>query len=328
MEKIDILLATYNGEKYIKEQLDSILNQSYFNFNLIISDDKSTDNTAEILKEYAKKDDRIKIYIQEENLGVIKNFEFLLSKVESDYYMLSDQDDIWLKDKISKSYEKLIQENLDLVFSDLEVVDENLNIIHNSMFRFLKIDKRIKKYNDYRLIYLDNCITGCTIISKSKFLNLILPLPDTTKYLVHDYWIALVISLHGKFSYINEPLIKYRQHGNNQIGTDKVSTKFEKFHMVRDLFINVKIERFKVFVENEKIFNNELKKLNKDALIYFEYIKDIKYINFKKLQMFHKIYRDETFSKYILFFVIMNIPIIGKCIFNIRFLILKMISKR
>ena len=93
-KSVDILLATYNGEKYLKEQIESILNQTYSDFRLLISDDCSSDNTKEILKEYKKKDSRIVLYFQQENLGVIKNFEFLLNKVESKFYMFSDQDDI------------------------------------------------------------------------------------------------------------------------------------------------------------------------------------------------------------------------------------------
>ena len=89
-EKVDVLLATYNGEKYLKEQIDSILNQTYQNINLIISDDNSNDSTRKILEEYKKIDNRIKTYLQDKNLGYIKNFEFLLTKVESNYYMLSD----------------------------------------------------------------------------------------------------------------------------------------------------------------------------------------------------------------------------------------------
>lgn len=106
-EKIDILLATYNGEKYLREQIDSILKQTYKNFNLIISDDCSKDSTRKILKEYEQKDNRIIVYLQENNLGYVKNFEFLLSKVQSKIYMLSDQDDVWLPEKIEKTYNKL-----------------------------------------------------------------------------------------------------------------------------------------------------------------------------------------------------------------------------
>ncbi len=328
MEKIDILMATYNGEKYVREQIDSILSQTYTNFNLIISDDCSTDNTVSILKEYEKKDNRITVYVQEKNLGYIKNFEFLLKQVKSEYFMLSDQDDVWLSQKVEKTYQKMIEDDVDLVFGDLFIVNEKLEIINDSMFKFLKVDKRLKKYHDYKLIYMDNCVTGCTLMSKRKFLPLILPLPSSTKYLVHDYWIALVVILNGKFSYMEEKYIKYRQHTQNQIGTDKISTKFEKFDMVRDLFVTVKKERFSEFVKNEKVFDEKLRKLNIEALNYYTNIEGKRYFNFRGLSTFHKLYKYQTFFNYMLFFVIMNLPILGRLIFNIRYLVLKVIGKR
>ena len=135
MEKIDILLATYNGEEYLEEQLNSILNQTYKNFNLIISDDNSTDSTVKILDKYSKKDSRIIVYKQNRNLGVVSNFEFLLSKVESKYFMFSDQDDIWIETKIEKSINKLEETNSDIVFTDLMVVDDKLNVLYNLIFK-------------------------------------------------------------------------------------------------------------------------------------------------------------------------------------------------
>ena len=165
-EKIDILLATYNGEKYVAEQIESILNQTYKNFNLIISDDNSSDNTPKILEDYAKKDSRIILNLQEKNLGVVKNIEFLLEQVQNEYYMLSDQDDVWLEQKVEKSLETLKNENADLVFGDLEIVDENLKTIHPSFSDFMSLTKKIEKnINNYKLNYLYNCITGCTILS-------------------------------------------------------------------------------------------------------------------------------------------------------------------
>ena len=124
-EQIDILLATYNGEKYLEEQLDSILNQTYKNIRLVISDDNSKDNTTNILQKYAQKDNRIQLYLQPQNLGVVKNIEFLLNKVGNRFYMLSDQDDVWLPEKIEKTVEKQKETNADLVFGDLEVGDKN-----------------------------------------------------------------------------------------------------------------------------------------------------------------------------------------------------------
>ena len=266
-EQIDVLLATYNGEKYIKEQIESILSQTYKNIKLIISDDCSSDKTVEILKEYEKTDNRIELYIQKENLGVVKNIEFLLNKVENELYMLSDQDDIWLPEKIEKSVLKLKSEKADLVFGDLEVVDKELKTIYPSFGDFMLLSKKINKYIDsYRMNYLYNCVTVCTIISKKEFIKKILPLPTKSKYLLHDHWIALMVSLNGKLAYMKEKYIKYRQHGNNEVGTKKVSHKMDNLLEIRELFINVKLGVFGSYVENNDKFPNELQELNKIIL--------------------------------------------------------------
>ena len=319
MEKIDILLATYNGEKYLKEQLDSILNQTYSNFRLLISDDCSTDNTKNILEEYEKKDERIKIYFQKENLGVIKNFEFLLKKVENKYYMFADQDDIWKKYKIEKSLKKIQDENCDLVYSDLEVVDENLNTIYESYWKLKGFYKKIKKYNNFESLYLNNFVTGCTIISKKELIDKVLPFPNTSKYVLHDYWLALIISQYGKISYIEEPLIKYRQHKSNNIGSKKKSSELKSLEEVRNLFIKVKKEHFKVFIENEeKFIDDKVKILNKKALSYYEMLEKKKNINFRNWSLFFKLYKYEGFSYKMQNFVILNMPIIAKILFKFK----------
>lgn len=212
-DRIDILMPTYNGEKYVAEQIESILNQTYKNLRLIISDDLSKDGTRDILKKYSEKDSRIILNLQQTNLGVVKNIEFLLSQVESKYYMLADQDDYWLPEKVQKSYECLIQNNADLVFGDLEVVDENLNNIYPSFCDYMHLSKKIEKCIDsYKLNYLYNCITGCTIFAKSELINKLLPFPTNSKMVIHDYWIGIVYSLNGKTAYMKEKYIKYRQH--------------------------------------------------------------------------------------------------------------------
>ena len=150
-ERIDVLVATYNGEKYIREQLDSIINQTYKNIRILISDDCSKDSTPDILKEYEQKDDRIIVYTHEKNFGnYIKNFEFLLTKVESEYYALCDQDDVWLPEKIEKTFNKLKEENADLAYTDLKVVDQDLNVIYPSMWDYLKI--MILEQNIYTIV--------------------------------------------------------------------------------------------------------------------------------------------------------------------------------
>lgn len=319
MEKVDILLATYNGEKYLKEQLDSILNQTYSNFRLLISDDCSSDNTRKILEEYKDKDNRIVIYFQDENLGVIKNFEFLLKQVKSAYYMFSDQDDIWKNEKIEKSVKKLEETNSNLVYSDLEVVDENLNVIYESYWKLKGIYRKIKKYNNFESLYLNNFVTGCTMISKKELINKVLPLPSSSKYVLHDYWISLIISQDGKISYIEEPLMKYRQHKNNKVGSKKRSDELDSLDEIRQLFINVKKEHFKIFIENEnKFIDNNIKELNKKSLKYYEMLESKKYINFKNWSLFFKLYKYEGFSYKMQNFIVLNIPIIARLLFKLK----------
>ena len=328
-KKIDILLATYNGEKYIREQIESILNQTYKNINLIISDDNSKDGTREILKEYEKKDDRVKLYFQEKNLGYIKNFEFLLKKVGNDYYMLSDQDDVWLQQKVEKTMETLEKENADLVFGDLEVVNENLKTIYPSFGDFMLLNRKIKKcINSYEVNYLYNCVTGCTMLSKKEYIKKILPIPSESKYIVHDHWIGIMVALNGKLAYMPEKYIKYRQHGNNQIGTEKISHKFKKLDQVRELFIEVKLGVFGTYVKNNDRFPKEIQELNLKALKYFETVKEKKNFNFHGWKIYHQLYKNETISYYILNFIIMNLPLIGRVLFKIRYVILKLLGKR
>ena len=328
-KKIDILLATYNGEKYIREQIESILNQTYKNINLIISDDNSKDGTRDILKEYERKDNRVKIYFQEKNLGYIKNFEFLLKKVENDYYMLSDQDDVWLPQKVEKTMETLEKENADLVFGDLEVVDENLKTIYPSFGDFMLLNRKIKKcINSYEVNYLYNCVTGCTMLSKKEYIKKILQIPSESKYIVHDHWIGIMVALNGKLAYMPEKYIKYRQHGNNQIGTEKISHKFKKLDQVRELFIEVKLGVFGTYVKNNDRFPKEIQELNLKALKYFEAVKEKKNFNFYGWKIYHQLYKNETISYYILNFIIMNLPLIGRVLFKIRYVILKLLGKR
>ena len=318
-DTIDILLPTYNGEKYLKEQLDSILNQTYKNIRLIISDDCSKDSTPKILEEYRKKDERIELYLQKENIGVVKGIEFLLKKVKSNYYMLADQDDVWLPLKVEKSIETLKKQKADLVFGDLEVVDQNLNTIFPSFGDFMLLNRKIHKYIDsYKVNYLYNCVTGCTVLSKKEFIEKILPIPTESKYLIHDHWIGIIVALNGKLAYMPEKYIKYRQHGNNQVGTNKISHGFERLEQVRELFINVKLGVFGTYVNNKERFPKELQEQNKKAFDYFNDIKNKRNFNFKGWRTFHKLYKTETLVYYIENFIIMNLPFLGRGLFKIR----------
>lgn len=315
-EQIDILMATYNGEKYLKEQIESILNQSYSNFRLIISDDCSKDNTKSILQDYSKKDNRIIVYYQEKNLGYVKNFEFLLSKVENNLYALSDQDDIWMPEKIEKAVEKIKQDNADLYFSDLIIVDENSNKISESFWKQKGFYKKVLKDKKHRGLLLNNYITGCTIVSKKEFLKDILPLPQNTKYMIHDYWIAIVLSKKGKIVYDNNSYIKYRQHDYNQVGIKTKSKELKSLNEIRNMFLDVKIEHYEIFNLNKKLFNEKEQKLNEKALKYFKSLKNTKIINFKNWLLFYKLYKYENNKYFLANFIILNIPIIARNIYR------------
>ena len=338
---VSICMATYNGAKYIKEQMDSILSQRFkendnVELEIIVSDDGSTDDTISILESYH--DSRIKIFHHKNyskykyfkaNRLASSNFENAITKATGDYLFLADQDDVWLPTKVEHTYEKLKETDADLVFTDLEVVNEKLETIYPSFNDFMLLSRKIKKYlHSYRLQYLYNCVTGCTLMSKKKFIKMILPIPTQSKYAIHDTWIACTVANNGKMEYLDEKTIKYRQHGNNQVGTDKISHKFSKLQQVRDLFIEVKLGLFRTYVENDRIFNDELKEKNKKALNYFEMIKDKKHINLKQWNVFHDLYKTETLSYYLLNFFIMNLPGISKGLFAIRYGVLKILGKR
>lgn len=311
-ETIDILMATYNGEKYIKEQIESILAQDYSNIRCIICDDCSTDRTYEIAKEYVKKDKRVIVYKNEKNLGVIKNFEKLLSLVESDYYMLADQDDIWKTTKVSDTFQKLKKENADLVFTDLEIVDENMQIKNHSFNRVMGIYPKISKEKDIRLVYLYNVVTGCTILTKKKYISKILPLP-TNKDVLHDHYIALATLLSGgKVCYLDKPTIFYRQHQHNQVGTSRYTDRFKTFQEVRNHLIQVKISIFTTYCQMNALFDDVYQKKNNEALQYFSTIKKNRYINLRGSKFYFSLYKDEKLSKKLLYFTIFHIPCIGR----------------
>ena len=236
--------------------------------------------------------------------------------------MFSDQDDIWKENKIEKSINKLKQEKAALVYTDLEIVDKNLEIIYPSYWKYKNIYKKIKKYNNFEALYLNNFVTGCTILAKSNYIKDIVPLPKTSKFMLHDYWTALVIASKDKIAYLDEPTIKYRQHKNNRVGSSRRSDKIEKFKELRDLFIRVKIEHFQIFEENiSKINSKEIVKYTKPALEYFKALEKETNIYLKSWTLFFKLYKYEDFSYKMQNFIILNLPIFGRLAFKLKKLI-------
>lgn len=202
---ISVCMATYNGEKYIRQQIESILIQLEKNDELIISDDMSIDNTLKIVNSFC--DSRIKVHIHKENHGFVKNFENALSFARGDYIFLSDQDDIWMPNKVSIAMKYL--KKYDFIVSDCITIDENENVISSS---------RIKDYNirtGFWRLMLKTRYLGCCMAFNRKILNCVLPFPSNSYLLEHDLWIAAVAECYFKTSLIEEPLIKYRRHGGN-----------------------------------------------------------------------------------------------------------------
>ena len=213
-KKIDILMATYNGEKYLAEQLDSIINQTYHNWNLLIRDDNSTDRTLEIIQDYQKKDNRIKLLKDNEgNLGIVKNFEELLKNSESEFIMFSDQDDIWIENKLDvylKTAEKIKIKGF-LLHSDAVLFDKNKSNILKDTFIFKKaINKGLEN------VFFNYFVQGATILISKEIKNFILPFPK--EVYLHDRYIHLISELFFERIFVNKALIYYRQHGDNQIG--------------------------------------------------------------------------------------------------------------
>lgn len=203
---VSIVMTTYNGEKFLDTQIQSILNQTWKNINLIICDDASTDKTKNIIKEFAEKDKRITYFFNETNIGVNKNFEKGFLKTESDFIAIADQDDVWKENKI--------EEMLSLFYSD-EII-----LVHSASVEFSgnrlpstnSISSIQMKGNDPKKLVLRNSISGHNIIFKKSLLNIALPLPNGLYY---DWWLVVNATCAGKIDATNKVLAFHRKHDNN-----------------------------------------------------------------------------------------------------------------
>ena len=233
---IYILLAAYNGEKFIREQIDSLLAQTVQDFKLFVSDDRSTDSTDAILRDYARAwPEKIFVSRRQENTGSPKhNFTRMMIEHKSDYVMLCDQDDVWLPDKIEKSLremqamERLYGSDLPIaITTDLSVVDAELRLIAESCARFMNGDGVKTSLSS---VIVQCPLTGCTAMYNRALADLIRAEPD---YMVmHDWWLALAASAFGKIGRIPEPTVLYRQHGENNTGAKNMrSLKFIVYKM-------------------------------------------------------------------------------------------------
>ena len=223
---IAVLLSTYNGEEFIKEQLDSLFFQSVKEFVLVVRDDGSSDNTLKILKDYAKKYENLILLPTNENLGIKKSFEILLNYALNmkniEFFMFCDQDDVWMKNKIEKSVQLISDiKGPALGHTDLYVTDENLNVLHNSFWKYQHINPSLNQLNR---ILLQNTVTGCSMIINRPLAEMFKVIPDEA--IMHDWWFALHASAFGEIKYLNEPTIYYRQHCKNDTGAKKYGMQY------------------------------------------------------------------------------------------------------
>jgi len=206
-----VCIATYNGEKYIKKQLDSIVKQLDFEDEVIISDDSSTDATVNILKSY--EDPRIRIFLDQKFRSPIFNFEHALSLARGEFIFLSDQDDLWLNNKVNMMLAALRES--DVVISNCRIIDGNDNVIEDSFFKINGSGRGLLR-NLWKNSYL-----GCCLAVRKGVLKKTLPFPKDIP--MHDWWIGIVAEAFFRITIIHEPLMHYRRHGINATPTGEKS---------------------------------------------------------------------------------------------------------
>lgn len=222
---ISVALCTYNGEKYISQQLDSIFSQSIPVDEIVICDDCSEDSTCNILESYAARYPQIRLIKNEINLGFRKNFEKALTECQGDYIFFSDQDDIWDKDKVWICVSYLKETGKYGVYTDGLLIDQNGAYLNETMFSRLMlnpyIEHNILDNHELELLCLrGNHVTGATLAVTKSSKDLLLPF-RTSEHFIHDMWIAVKLSSINKLGRIDKPLISYRLHSNQQCGLNK-----------------------------------------------------------------------------------------------------------
>jgi glycosyltransferase involved in cell wall biosynthesis len=271
-------MATYNGEKYVAEQFDSLLKQTRDDFIIRIRDDCSTDSTWKIIRDYENRYPcRIKAEKNNNNSGGAKyNFIGMMADIKDDYIMLCDQDDVWLPDKVKKTITKLEAMEAEwgkgtplLVHTDLRVVDENLNIVFPSFRTAMNAGY---DRTELRHFLIQNMISGCTVAYNLALAKLITAAPVFT--IMHDWWLGLVASAFGKIGHLDEQTVLYRQHGRNEIGAKDMRTLSFKLYM---------------FIHGEKI-RRALDETYKQASAFLKmYCKELKPKQIKLLSLYCRV---------------------------------------
>ncbi len=263
--KISVALCTYNGSQFIEQQICSILNQTVKIDEIIICDDQSTDTTILILKKLQKDNPEITIIENKINVKSTKNFEKAIALTTGDYIFLSDQDDLWKKNKVEKILNVFkLNPTAEGVFSNGDLIDENNTIFTNktiwdSVFFY---EKEFKKPIDFFDIIAKNgnVVTGATLCIKKEIKSFIIPISEEN---LHDEWIASLLALRKTLFYSTENLISYRIHGNQQVGMkrlEKIDNMTSKKRIILGLekptkFTDYLILSKKIFLKQKELLN-------------------------------------------------------------------------
>lgn len=248
--KISVVMCTYNGAKYLVEQLDSICAQTYSNIEIIIVDDCSTDTTFEILRDYQSKDPRIQIFQNAENMGFVQNFSKAISLTTGAYIALADQDDLWKPHKLDK-FTNDIQGHL-LIYSDAILINDKGQPLNRQLTR---PNHNLVSGHCNQAFLFKNCVSGTTLMFKRELLTHILPIPNVS---FHDIWIAFIASSLGTICYTDEAMIYYRRHENQVTNTQKKKERNWQYFLQTPLR---KIEKF-------RHKNNEIQGMLNDFTAY------------------------------------------------------------
>ncbi|MBY4633948.1 glycosyltransferase family 2 protein [Streptococcus suis] len=233
--KVNILMSTYNGQQFLAEQIRSIQEQSYTDWTLFIRDDGSSDNSKEILKDFERQDSRIHLIDSDksDNLGVIKSFHKLVNHDRADYYFFSDQDDVWLPNKLELSLNEAqnYPANLPLmVYMDLKVVNQDLEIMTESMVKSQSHHANTELVQELT----ENTVTGGVAMINHTLAEM---WQETDDILMHDWYLALLASAFGNLVFIDQPGELYRQHSDNVLGARTLSKRFKKWIRPHILFV-------------------------------------------------------------------------------------------
>lgn len=252
--RVSVAMCTYNGSRYLRDQLESIAAQTRMPDEVVICDDNSRDDTRQVVQRWATQVPfPVRLYVNHLNLGVIKNFERATSLCEGDIIALSDQDDVWCPAKLARQEALLLaRPDVGLVFTDAGVVDEQLHPLGYSMWdscRFSRAEQAlVKEGKAVDVLLRRNVVTGGTMAFRSEYRPLVLPIPQNSVHL-HDYWIAFLIASVGGVDFLTDRLVQYRQQPGQQVGAHQPITPRFLLAKVRGNSRKRMIERHQLTVE-------------------------------------------------------------------------------